>query len=118
MGRSKDAYWASRRRNQEAASAAATRPAWMDKPPRRFDQVVILRGTRGACAVEPIEQPLRTCPGASVRVVAKWHGHVAPGEVLQAPPGRALRVLRYLPVTARRASAHFLCAPVLASEAP
>jgi hypothetical protein len=88
---------------------SAARPAFVARV-LVFDRPATIQGQRGAVMLEAIAKPLKTCPGASLRILARWSGVLAPGTLVEVD-GRRLEVLKCRPMTARQRTAHFLCRP-------
>jgi hypothetical protein len=105
MGRERSAYWTSRR------SAAARHDSPRTFVPRlyAFDARVRIGGETGPACLERIEKPLKSCPKATTRVIARWQGELPRGAKIDTGSGE-LVVLRVFPMSQRVRVAHFLCA--------
>lgn len=75
-----------------------------------FSRRAVIRGEAGFVMVETISKALKTCPLATVRILARWEGALAAGtEILVS--GDRLEVLKHKPINGRQRVAHLLCRP-------
>jgi hypothetical protein len=80
-----------------------------------FDTPARIRGESGRVMLEPIAKTLKTCPEATLRILARWSGTLGRGELLELEGWPPLEVLAFRPIAKRRQVAHILCRPAPAT---
>lgn len=79
-----------------------------NKSAYQFTEKVVIAGEEGHAHVETIAKPVKMCPHATTRVIARWVGKVKRNTVILVN-GEGMRVLRMFAMEKGAPVAHFLC---------
>jgi hypothetical protein len=100
-----DSRWDSKRQQQPNAPKPNIN---FEKRVYMFTSKVIIHGVGGVACVEPITNPLRAAPDATVRVVVRWSGDIKTGTIIDVD-GVPFLVHKHFPMAENVKVAHMLC---------